>query len=105
MADNNFQKRAIAYSLLAHIKTTGTFAGGPLDIFIPLVKNILHELFSNGTPKRGENIQELCDGIFEKYNLDIPIPVMRNILLRVQEDVNKTNGREDIKVFSMLQSK
>lgn len=59
MADNNFQKRAIAYSLLAHIKTTGTFAGGPLDIFIPLVKNILHELFSNGTPKRGENIQEL----------------------------------------------
>ena len=99
MADNNFQKRAIAYSLLAHIKTTGTFAGGPLDIFIPLVKNILHELFSNGTPKRGENIQELCDGIFEKYNLDIPIPVMRNILLRVQEDVNKTNGREDIKVF------
>lgn len=24
---------------------------------------------------------------------------MRNILLRVQEDVNKTNGREDIKVF------
>lgn len=99
MTENNFQKRAIAYSLLAHIKTSGTFAGGPLDIFIPLVKNILHELFSNGTPQRGKNIQELCDGIFEKYNIDIPIPVMRNILLRVQEDVNKTNGREDIKVF------
>ena len=99
MTENNFQKRAIAYSLLAHIKTSGTFAGGPLDIFIPLVKNLLHEMFSDGTPKRGENIKELCGGIFDKYNLDIPIPVMRNILLRVQEDVNKANGKEDIKIF------
>lgn len=57
MTENNFQKRAIAYSLLAHIKTSGTFAGGPLDIFIPLVKNLLHEMFSDGTPKRGENIK------------------------------------------------
>ena len=37
----NYQNRAIAYSVLAHIYDKGTLAHGPLDIFIPIVKNAL----------------------------------------------------------------
>ena len=39
----NYQNRAIAYSVLAHIYDKGTLAHGPLDIFIPIVKNALSE--------------------------------------------------------------
>ena len=35
----NYQNRAIAYSVLAHIYDKGTLAHGPLDIFIPIVKS------------------------------------------------------------------
>ena len=41
----NYQNRAIAYSVLAHIYDKGTLAHGPLDIFIPIVKNALSELY------------------------------------------------------------
>lgn len=41
--DNSSMRRAIAYSLLAHIKNSGNLTNGPLDIFVPLVKNILHK--------------------------------------------------------------
>lgn len=101
MADQNqFQKRAITYSLLAHIRNSGTFAGGPLDLFIPIVKNALHNLFENGTSKKGENINELCVGIKERFGIDIPIPVMRNILKKAALEVNQKNEREDIKIFN-----
>lgn len=35
-------KRAITYSVLAHIKNSGKLTEGPLDVFIPLVKKCLH---------------------------------------------------------------
>lgn len=100
MADQNqFQKRAITYSLLAHIKNSGTFAGGPLDLFIPIVKNALHNLFASGTSKKGENINELCVGVENRFGIDIPIPVMRNILIKTASEVNNQNGKEDIRIF------
>lgn len=100
MADQNqYQKRAITYSLLAHIKNSGTFAGGPLDLFIPIVKNALHHLFENGTSKKGENINELCVGVENRFGIDIPIPVMRNILKKTASEVNVQNGKEDIRLF------
>ena len=50
MATNSqIQKRAVAYSFLAHIRSNGTFAGGPLDIFVPIVKNALSELWTERT--------------------------------------------------------
>lgn len=97
---NSPQKRAIAYSLLAHIRTSGSFAGGPLDIFAPIVKNILHEVFADGTSSKGENLQELGDAIFERYNLAIPIPVLRNILVKIKDEVNAASGKEDIRIFN-----
>jgi hypothetical protein len=53
--NTQIQKRAIAYSFLAHISTTGTFADGPLDIFVPIVKNALSELYPDGSAK-GANL-------------------------------------------------
>ena len=97
---NNPQKRAIAYSLLAHIRTSGSFAGGPLDIFAPIVKNILHEVFADGTSSKGESLQELGDAIFERYNVAIPIPVLRNILVKIKDEVNAASGKEDIRIFN-----
>lgn len=97
---NSPQKRAIAYSLLAHIRTSGSFAGGPLDIFAPIVKNILHEVFADGTSSKGESLQELGDAIFERYNLAIPIPVLRNILVKIKDEVNAASGKEDIRIFN-----
>ena len=97
---NSPQKRAIAYSLLAHIRTSGSFAGGPLDIFAPIVKNILQEVFADGTSSKGESLQELGDAIFERYNLVIPIPVLRNILVKIKDEVNAASGKEDIRIFN-----
>lgn len=81
MAQNNAQsqKRAIAYSFLAHIRNGGTFVDGPLDIFIPIVKNALAELYPNGAVK-GAALSEITEKIKESFGLDIPTPVMHNIM-------------------------
>ena len=60
--NTQIQKRAIAYSFLAHISTTGTFADGPLDIFVPIVKNALSELYPDGSA-RGANLSEIVKAI------------------------------------------
>lgn len=97
--NTQIQKRAIAYSFLAHISTTGTFAGGPLDIFVPIVKNALSELYPDGSA-RGANLSEIVKAIDEKFGLDIPTPVMRNIMLKIAQELNTENGREDMKIFN-----
>ena len=40
------KNKAITYSLLAHIRNTGTLVKGPIDIFIPLIKRALSILNS-----------------------------------------------------------
>ena len=48
------KERAITYSLLAHIRNTGSLAKGPIDIFIPLVKRALSKMNNEGIFK-GKN--------------------------------------------------
>lgn len=99
MANNSqIQKRAVAYSFLAHIRTNGTFAGGPLDIFVPIVKNALSELYPEGTAK-GANISEIVNAIDDRFALDIPIPVMRNILRLIAHEVNAQSQEEDMSLY------
>ncbi len=92
------QKRAIAYSFLAHISTSGTFAKGPLDIFVPIVKNALSELYPEGSAK-GANLSEIEASIEERFGLDIPTPVLRNLLLLIAKKLNAEHGREDMRIF------
>lgn len=84
---SQIQKRAIAYSFLAHVSTTGTFTKGPLDIFVPIVKNALSELYPDGSAK-GANLSEIEVAIDDKFGLDIPIPVLRNIMLKIAKELN-----------------
>ncbi len=92
------QKRAVAYSFLAHIRNNRTFADGPLDIFAPIVKNALSELYPNGFVQ-GAALSELTNAIEERFGLDIPTPVMQNIMKKIAYDVNKESGHNDMQIF------
>lgn len=79
--------RLVTYSLLAHINNTGTLTKGLLDIFVPLVKSALAEMNSRGV-NSGKNISEIKKVVFELYSIDIPIPVLKNILHKIANELN-----------------
>ena len=81
------RERAITYSLLAHIRNTGTLAKGPIDIFIPLVKKALSSLNSKGI-FQGKSLMEIKKETDEMYAVDFPVPVLRKIL----DEICKENG-------------
>lgn len=85
-------KRAITYSLLAHINNSGNLAKGQLDIFIPIVKKGLHILCSQEQQPKGENISEIADVINKNFGIDIPIPVLRNLLRLIVKDINSSES-------------
>ena len=85
--DNSSMRRAVAYSLLAHIKDSGSLTNGPLDIFIPLVKNILHKK----KDIKGAHVSEICESLQTEYGLDIPSPVMIQILRVIANEANKNS--------------
>lgn len=80
-------KRAITYSLLAHINNSKILSNGPLDLFVPIVKKCLHIITCKGEFK-GENIKEISEIVDKEYGIDIPIPVMRNILKIIVKEIN-----------------
>ncbi|WP_373811042.1 hypothetical protein [Porphyromonas macacae] len=92
------QKRAVAYSFLAHIRNNGTLAQGQLDIFVPIVKNALSELYPDGAVK-GAKISEIADTLAEKFGLSIPPPVMQFLMNKIAHEVNEQSGMEDMQVF------
>lgn len=99
MTNNNYyQKRAIAYSFLAHMQTKGTLVNGPLDIFVPLVKNALCVLYPEGTAVRGENVSEISENIKDRFEIDIPYPVLLNILKILAKELNQECDREDFRI-------
>jgi hypothetical protein len=81
-------KRAVAYSVLAHIKNSGQLAEGPLDVFIPLVKKSLHFMNSEKSQYKGENISEIQSVILEQYGIDFPLPVLKSILQKLAKEIN-----------------
>lgn len=83
--DNSSMRRAIAYSLLAHIKNSGNLTNGPLEIFVPLVKNILHKK----KDVKGAHVSEISEALKIEYGLDIPSPVMLQILRVIANEANK----------------
>lgn len=82
-------KRAITYSVLAHIKNSeGLLAEGPLDVFIPLVKKTLHYLNAGIEQYKGANISEISTVIQEQYGIDFPLPVLRSLLQKLAKEIN-----------------
>lgn len=97
---NYFQKRAIAYSFLAHMQTKGTLVNGPLEIFVPLVKNALCVLYPEGTEIKGENVSEISENIKQRFEIDIPYPVLLNILKILGKELNQESGNEDFRIYN-----
>ena len=87
--NENYSKKALAYSFLAHIRNSGTLVKGPLEIFVPLVKKGLHFMNISKEQYKGESINEIYKIIVDKYSIDIPIPVLRIILRYIANEVNK----------------
>lgn len=79
--------RLIAYSLLAHINNTGTLTKGLIDIFIPLVKRTLAKMNSSEIYS-GKNISEIQIVVNSLYKIHIPIPVLKNILIQIANEIN-----------------
>ncbi len=81
------KEKAITYSLLAHIRNTGTLAKGPIDIFIPLIKRVLSEMNYRGVYE-GKSLLEIQNVAKELYSIDFPIPVLKKILKEIANDLN-----------------
>ncbi|MCC2591180.1 hypothetical protein [Chryseobacterium sp. MFBS3-17] len=96
MTDN--QKKATTYSLLSHIRNSGTFVEGPIDYFLPLAKRALNSLNTKGI-KAGKSIIEISDEITAMFSLEIPIPVLSKILAKIQAEEN-VSGEENFKLYS-----
>lgn len=82
-------KRAITYSLLAHINNSKKLSNGQLDLFVPVVKKALVSMTDNGVGQiMGKNISEIGKVVSDYSGIEIPIPVLRNILKLISNEVN-----------------
>lgn len=80
------ENKAITYSLLAHVRNSGTLIKGPIDPFIPLLKRSLYKLNSKGILS-GKSIQEIHEISNELYSIDFPLPVLKLILTEIAKEV------------------
>lgn len=87
--------KAITYSVLAHIRNTGTLIKGPIDIFVPLVKRVLYLLNQEGIHE-GDNISLIKQRFDIVYQIDIPLPVIKGILKEIANEVNKESSQNFI---------
>lgn len=81
------ENKAITYSLLAHVRNSGTLIKGPLDPFIPLIKRALYKLNNKGILS-GKSIKEIHEISNELYTIDFPLPVLKLILEEIAKEVN-----------------
>lgn len=87
MTDNdNITRRAITYSVLAHISSSAKLAKGQLDVFVPIVKKCLHHISDGKTEIKGANISEIADRIVADWQIEIPVPVLRTILAQISKE-------------------
>lgn len=91
------ENKAITYSLLAHVRNSGTLIRGPIDPFIPLIKRALYKLNSKGVLS-GKSIKEIHDISTELYNIDFPLPVLKTILQQIAKEVN-TGEQTNFQLF------
>ena len=87
VVNDNITKRAITYSVLAHISSSAKLAKGQLDVFIPIVKKCLHHISDGKAEIKGANISEIADQILLDWQIEIPIPVLRTILMQISKEL------------------
>lgn len=85
-ANDNITRRAITYSVLAHISSSAKLAKGQLDVFVPIVKKCLHHISDGKAEIKGANIREIADRIVTDWQIEIPVPVLRTILTQISKE-------------------
>lgn len=95
-ANDNITRRAITYSVLAHISSSAKLAKGQLDVFVPIVKKCLHHISDGKIDIKGANISEIADRIVTDWQIEIPVPVLRTILTLISKEFEH---EEDSKPF------
>lgn len=95
-ANDNITRRAITYSVLAHISSSAKLAKGQLDVFVPIVKKCLHHISDGKAEIKGANISEIADRIVTDWQIEIPVPVLRTILTQISKEFDCD---EDFKPF------
>ena len=85
-ANDNITRRAITYSVLAHISSSAKLAKGQLDVFVPIVKKCLHHISDGKAEIKGANISEIVDRIVTDWQIEIPVPVLRTILTQISKE-------------------
>lgn len=95
-ANDNITRRAITYSVLAHISSSAKLAKGQLDVFVPIVKKCLHHISDGKAEIKGANISEIADRIVTDWQIEIPVPVLRTILTQISKEFDYD---EDSKPF------
>lgn len=81
-------KKVAAFSLLAHINDNNIGLNSFQDIFIPIVKSSLCKMNRDGI-KSGQSMTEVKDQVDKVFALDIPIPILRNLLHTISNEVAK----------------
>lgn len=89
------ENKAVTYSLLAHIRNSGTLMKGPVDVFVPLIKRTLHQLNNKGVFK-GESMIEIQTEANSMYSIDFPIPVLKIILFQISTEINSLHEKSFI---------
>lgn len=80
-------KKVVAFSLLAHINDNNIGLNSFQDIFIPIVKSSLCKMNLEGV-KSGQSITEVKDQVDRVFALDIPIPILRDLLQTISSEVS-----------------
>lgn len=84
--------RAATYSLLAHIRDSGTLIKGPIDIFIPLIKKTLSKIYIDQGITKNNDLHIIKKTFDELFNLDIPFPPLKLILKTIAIESNLSNS-------------
>lgn len=89
------ENRAVAYSLLAHIRNNKSLISGPLDIFSPLIKRAIQSLFDQEIIK-SDNLNIIRDEALKLFGIDFPLPVIKEILHKIYLEEQVSVGSETL---------
>lgn len=92
------KNKALTYSLLAYVRNNNDFIKGPYDIFKPLIKRVLSKLNAENIYS-GKNISEIKVFADKEYSINFPLPVLRNILTLIADEIN-TEEKKSFIIYS-----
>lgn len=84
-------KLTLTYALLGHYKESCKNANKSIwEIYLPIIKKALNDYFIGHeiSDVKGRAITELQKKIYDLFEINFPIPVLRECLLQLEEEIN-----------------